>query len=277
MSYKCSIIHYLKIYLAELSKEKVLFPKIVSFWFAFIFQLPAVVCGQSDKRKLFWSSQRSSPSFFSTKKSPNITDSSTIFSCNAAANGNATENLKGITTLVWPKAPDLLPACRALGKTLQKAADFLVISKLCNGRTVMQAFAGLLGGNIPNWFWYMCEYRLQQCDRCPNGKECQRLEGVRGSIHFLSATSLIHAAGQEPSDNLHISGDLQALLASSTSNKLDFLISVPVQPVQASCNWFHFVLLLQNHRAAVPNRACLIPGRPITTWNWVCIGDARRN
>ena len=70
MSYKCSIIHYLKIYLAELSKEKVLFPKIVSFWFAFIFQLPAVVCGQSDKRKLFWSSQRSSLSFFPTKKSP---------------------------------------------------------------------------------------------------------------------------------------------------------------------------------------------------------------
>ena len=63
-------------------------------------------------------------------------------------------------------------------------------------------------------------------------------------------------------------------LQASTSNKLDFLISVPVRLVEASCNWFHFVLLLDKHRPELPNRGRLIRQRAITTWNWVCIGDA---
>ena len=83
---------------------------------------------------------------------------------------------------------------------------------------------------------------------------------------------------QEPSDNLHISGDPRWIHQSKPRllNKLDFLISVPVPPAEASCKWFHFVLLLHKNRSA-PNRACLIPAPPITTWNWVCIGDALRN
>ena len=111
--------------------------------------------------------------------------------------------------------------------------------------------------------------------------KCQRIPNNGGVVARYTSCVLRRSSmrAQEPSGNLHISGDLQtlqALLPSSTSSKLDFLISVPVQPVEASCNWFHFVLLLDNHRA-VPNRASLIHGRPITTWNWVCIGDARRN
>ena len=35
--------------------------------------------------------------------------------------------LKGKTTLFWPKAPDLIRAQLALGKTRPKAADFLVV------------------------------------------------------------------------------------------------------------------------------------------------------
>ena len=134
-----------------------------------------------------------------------------------------------MTTLFWPKAPNLLRACRALGKTLQKAADFLVISKLCNGRTVMQAFAGLLGGNIPNWFWYMCEYRLQQCDRCPNGKECQRLEGsVAGYTSCLLRRSSMQPGKNHPTIYTFLE------------------ISKPSSPLQHPTNWIFLFRFLSS-------------------------------
>ena len=121
----------------------------------------------------------------------------------------------------------------------------------------------------------LAEYTEQQCDQWLNAKESETTKSWWHDTLLVSFSSLIHGEEetQEPSGNLHISGDLQTYNP-STSNKLDFLISVPVRLVEASCNWFHFVLLLDKHRPELPNRGRLIRQRAITTWNWVCIGDA---
>ena len=108
--------------------------------------------------------------------------------------------------------------------------------------------------------------------------KCQRIPNNGGVVARYTSCVLRRSSmrAQEPSGNLHISGDLQTYKPSPLNiQQIGFSYFGSCPAGQASYNWFHFVLLLDKHRA-VPNRACLIRP-PITTWNWVCIGDARGN
>ena len=124
----------------------------------------------------------------------------------------------------------------------------------------------------PGWIHRAAMWSMVKCQRIPNNRELM----ARYTSCLKRRSPMQSRRKNLPAIYTFLEISKPTSPRPSTSNKLDFLISVPVKPVEASCNWFHFVLLLDNHRPELPNRARLIRQRPITSWNWVCIGDAFR-
>ena len=113
------------------------------------------------------------------------------------------------------------------------------------GRLFLQAFVGLFGSKsllvhtlinskqllIQN-DKFMPEYTLQLCDQCLNGKESQTMEGWWHDTLLVCFVAHPCERKNLPAIYTFLEISKPTSPRPSTSNKLDFLISVPVQPAR---------------------------------------------